>query len=52
MAEGYLYVMRDRNVTGSVIDTNGGCLLTSQSGLGKGRLERGIDGDVKSVSRQ
>ena len=29
VAESYLYVMRDRKVTGSVIDTNGGCLLTS-----------------------
>ena len=29
VAESYLYVMRDRNVTGSVIDTNGGSLLTS-----------------------
>ena len=29
VAESYLYVMRDRNVSGSVIDTNGGSLLTS-----------------------
>ena len=29
VAESYLYVMRDRNVSGSVIDTNGGCLLTT-----------------------
>lgn len=29
VAESYLYVMRDRNVSGSVVDTNGGCLLTS-----------------------
>ena len=28
VAESYLYVMRDWNVSGSVIDTNGGCLLT------------------------
>ena len=28
VAESYLYVMRDRNCTGSVIDTNGGGLLT------------------------
>lgn len=28
VAESYLYVMRDRNVSGSVIDTNGGGLLT------------------------
>ena len=27
VAESYLYVMRDQNVTGSVIDTNGGALL-------------------------
>ena len=27
VAESYLYVMRDWNVAGSVIDTNGGCLL-------------------------
>lgn len=31
VAESYLYVMRDRNVSGSVIDTNGGSLLTSSS---------------------
>lgn len=29
VAESYLYVMRDWNVSGSVIDTNGGSLLTS-----------------------
>ena len=29
VAESYLYVMRDWNVSGSVIDTNGGYLLTS-----------------------
>ncbi|KAF6225716.1 hypothetical protein HO133_009717 [Letharia lupina] len=29
VAESYLYVMRDWNVSGSVIDTNGGFLLTS-----------------------
>ncbi len=29
VAESYLYVMRDWNVAGSVIDTNGGCLLTT-----------------------
>lgn len=29
VAESYLYVIRDRNVSGSVIDTNGGSLLTS-----------------------
>lgn len=28
VAESYLYVMRDWNVSGSVIDTNGGFLLT------------------------
>lgn len=28
VAESYLYVMRDSNVSGSVIDTNGGALLT------------------------
>ena len=28
VAESYLYVMKDRNCTGSVIDTNGGSLLT------------------------
>ena len=28
VAESYFYVMRDWNVSGSVIDTNGGCLLT------------------------
>ncbi len=28
VAESYLYVMKDRNCTGSVIDTNGGALLT------------------------
>ena len=28
VAESYLYVMRDWNVTGSVVDTNGGSLLT------------------------
>ena len=28
VAESYLYAMRDRNVSGSVIDTNGGFLLT------------------------
>ena len=29
VAESYLYVMRDRNVSGSVVDTNGGSLLTT-----------------------
>lgn len=29
VAESYIYVMRDWNVSGSVIDTNGGTLLTS-----------------------
>ena len=29
VAEAYLYAMRDRNLTGSVISTNGGALLTS-----------------------
>ncbi|KAL6718888.1 hypothetical protein ACLMJK_003123 [Lecanora helva] len=28
VAESYLYLMKDWNCTGSVIDTNGGCLLT------------------------
>lgn len=28
VAESYLYVMRDQNCSGSVIDTNGGSLLT------------------------
>lgn len=28
VAESYLYVMRDWNISGSVIDTNGGFLLT------------------------
>ena len=29
VAECYLYLMRDRNVAGSVIDSNGGSLVTS-----------------------
>ena len=28
VAESYMYVLRDRNVSGSVISTNGGALLT------------------------
>lgn len=28
VAEAYLYCMRDRNVTGAVIESNGGVLLT------------------------
>jgi len=26
-AEAYLYLMRDRNVTGAVVDSNDGCTL-------------------------
>lgn len=28
IAESYVYVLRDRNITGTVVDTNGGTLLT------------------------
>lgn len=38
VAESYLYVMRDWNVSGSVIDTNGGSLLTQGRHGGAGGL--------------